>query len=608
MLLLLGAPATKAQQFQLQPTPQVYVDADDSIARPAQFRLTCGSLADDAPALSLLRTLGMEQADKAGFRIDIGIKGDKNIRSFRKKIPATAEGYYLKVDKNRIVIAAADARGAYYGVQSLAQLMTLDKLPLVEVTDYPDVPYRGVVEGFYGKPWSQAARLSQMDFYGRNKMNVYIYGPKDDPYHRSSHWRDPYPAEKAEELKQLVERAHQNHVIFYWAIHPGGDIKWNEEDRNKLMQKLESMYQLGVRGFAVFFDDIAGEGANPDKQVELLNYVNRHFVQAKPDVAPLIMCPTIYNKAWVKREPQYLPTLGNGLDPDIRVMWTGDRVVTTITRETLDFFTPELKRKAYLWWNFPVSDFCNDHLLMGPIYGNGLDLADGLSAFVSNPMEFAEASKVSLYCIADYTWNMDKFDSDRSWKRAMRALMPVSGQYLETFALHNADPCKNGHNFRRDESWTVADALQTLLQSYEKDGVADKQAYAQVQEECRRVVEAADRLMASGDENRPLVQEIEPWLIQTRLMGQYGLAVLQLLDAGLGADAFVRGHATAYAIKVQMGDVDATHNRHNHHPGIKSGDSRMMPTFDALYRLATERYNKQQGADLPLWTSAKPGK
>lgn len=111
-------------------------------------------------------------------------------------------------------------------------------------------------------------------------MNVYIYGPKDDPYHRTPNWRKPYPAQEGEQLKVLVNRAKENNVIFYWAIHPGQDIRWNEEDRSLLLQKFESMYQLGVRGFAVFFDDISGEGTKADKQAELLNYIDDHFVKS----------------------------------------------------------------------------------------------------------------------------------------------------------------------------------------------------------------------------------------------------------------------------------------------------------------------------------------
>lgn len=48
---------------------------------------------------------------------------------------------------------------------------------------------------------------------------------------------------------------------------PGQDIKWNEEDYNNLVNKFNLMYELGVRSFAIHFDDIDGEGTNPSKQV-----------------------------------------------------------------------------------------------------------------------------------------------------------------------------------------------------------------------------------------------------------------------------------------------------------------------------------------------------
>lgn len=74
--------------------------------------------------------------------------------------------------------AGNDERGTYYAIQTFAQLLKEGKLPEVEIKDYPSVRYRGVVEGFYGTPWSHQARLRQLKFYGENKMNTYIYGPK----------------------------------------------------------------------------------------------------------------------------------------------------------------------------------------------------------------------------------------------------------------------------------------------------------------------------------------------------------------------------------------------------------------------------------------------
>ena len=504
-------------------------------------------------------------------------------------IPQKSEGYYLKIDDEKIVIAGADRRGIYYGVQTLLQLAENGKLPVVEITDYPDVPYRGVVEGFYGKPWSHQARLRQLEFYGKNKMNVYIYGPKDDPYHRTPNWRKPYPEQEAAQMKELVQAAADNNVIFYWAIHPGQDIKWNNEDRDSLLQKFEHMYQLGVRGFAVFFDDISGEGTKADKQAELLNYIDDNFIQTKHDVAPLVMCPTEYNKSWAKVEGGYLTTLGEKLNEDILVMWTGDKVVETIDMETLDFVNPLIRRKAFIWWNFPVSDYVQPHLLMGEVYGNGLDIKDDISAFVSNPMEYAEASKIAIQSIADYTWNMEQYDSHASWLQAIRDLMPENAGYLKTFVSHNSDLGPNGHNFQRMESEEIAPALDALVKEFAATGKKDEQAWNTVYQECNNIIEASDILLTT-DENRPLVEEMTPWLYYFKLLGEYGCKVLEMVEAKANDNetAFKRAYTHAKALKKLMEITDASSNRDHRQPGVKCGTKRLVPAFDTLLESASE--------------------
>lgn len=247
-------------------------------------------------------------------------------------------------------------------------------------------------------------------------MNTYIYGPKDDPYHSSPNWRLPYPEKEALQLQELVKVANENEVDFVWAIHPGQDIKWNQEDRDLLLAKFEKMYDLGVRSFAVFFDDISGEGTNPNKQAELLNYIDEKFVKVKPDVTPLVMCPTEYNKSWSNPKGNYLTTLGEKLNPSIQIMWTGDRVISDITKDGIAWINARIKRPAYIWWNFPVSDYVRDHLLLGPVYGNDTQIADQMSGFVTNPMEHAEASKIAIYSVADYAWNPENTTVNRHGK------------------------------------------------------------------------------------------------------------------------------------------------------------------------------------------------
>ncbi len=589
---------------QVNPTPQqMEIKADKPLALPSKYGISLPANRQGTAAAKLLAKLFPASSSDADFEIIAGVKGDKNIRKWAKKIPLHAEGYYLNSEGKQIVVAGADERGLFYGLETLRQLMTDSTVLSVEITDYPDVPYRGIVEAFYGTPWPHAARLRQMDFYGENKLNVYLYGPKDDPYHSVPNWRKPYPEKEAAQIKELVGRAKENGVIFYWAIHPGGDIKWNTTDRDLLMAKFESMYQLGVRAFAVFFDDIAGEGAKADKQVELLNYIDNQFVAKKGDVAPLVMCPTEYNKAWANPASGYLRTLGAKLNKDIEIMWTGNSVVHCIDKPSMEWINGQIGRKAYVWWNYPVSDYCRNHMLLGPVYGNGLDIKDDVSAFVSNPMEHAEASKVALYSIADYVWNMEAFDSLQSWRRALKAILPECADEFYVFASHSSDLGPNGHGFRRAESVD----LQPYLKAWEASKGSDERASMAVAAGCDRLAAAADVLLADK-ENVPLVKEMEPWLRQARLIGDYGQAVVGMTVCLMNGNStdFMPLYRHAHALQQLMYENNEVYNQNPYQPGVEVGSLVLLPTINKMYTYAAQEYNRREQADLDTLATYQP--
>lgn len=582
----------KVQDFQTTKTSEV-------VAVPKSYELVVNNGSCTSASQALQSLLPNDNTAKTGVQIIIGKKGDKSIRKFAKKIPQKKEGYYLEITKNRIVIAGADARGAFYGVQTLAQMMQQGDLSICTLQDYPDIEFRGVVEGFYGTPWSHEARMRQLEFYGRNKMNTYIYGPKDDPYHSSPNWRNPYPEKEAKQIHELVEQAKRHEVDFVWAIHPGKDIKWTDADRDALIQKFEAMYQLGVRSFAVFFDDIWGEGTNPVKQAELLNYIDNEFIQKKHDVTPLVMCPTEYNKSWSNVKGGYLTTLGDKLNPSIHIMWTGDRVIACIDKPTMEWINPLIKRKAYIWWNFPVSDYVRDHLLLGPTYGNTKDIKEDMSGFVANPMEHAESSKISLYSVADYTWNMDTYDSIASWKNAIKDLLPQKAVYLEVFANHSSDLGPNGHGFRRDESVTLKPALNAMVQG-------DANALQTVLQECFKLETACDVLLADV-ENPALINEMRPWLKQGKLLGEYGQAVLQMVQSlKQNKETFLVLYDRARALQAQMYELDMTENQNPYQPGVKVGSLILLPSINKMYTKATTEFNKQYKASLETKAEYNP--
>ncbi|MBR1979433.1 MAG: beta-N-acetylglucosaminidase domain-containing protein, partial [Akkermansia sp.] len=154
-----------------------------------------------------------------------------------RRLPKVAEGYAIDITPGKLTIYANDEAGLYYARQSITQMLYnvpdatlahndvfadktlreiihLGELPMGILVDWPDLPARGVVEGYYGAPWSFESRCSIFRFMGRNKMNTYIYAPKDDPYHHGLGCYQSYPAAKVAELRELVQYARKHHVRF----------------------------------------------------------------------------------------------------------------------------------------------------------------------------------------------------------------------------------------------------------------------------------------------------------------------------------------------------------------------------------------------------------
>ena len=518
--------------------------------------------AGDKKAVRLTVEFGQKKAAKAGVREISG-------------------AYRLTIDGKGISILGYDERGAFYGLQTLRQIVAQAEsglLPCVRVNDWPDLPSRGVVEGFYGTPWSHQARLSLIDFYGRYKMNTYIYGPKDDPYHSSPDWRKPYPEDEAADIKELVAACRANYVDFVWAIHPGQDIKWNEEDYAALVAKFEDMYALGVRAFAIFFDDISGDGANPYRQVELLNRLGEEFVKVKGDVAPLIICPTDYNRSWANpTERGSLAVYGRELDPSVRVFWTGDYVCSDLTPATLEWVGSRIQRPALYWWNFPVTDYCRHIVMQGPVYGLDQTLtAENLCGFVSNPMEHAEASKLALYGVADYTWNIEDYDPLANWERGLGVLAGEdAGEAYRTFAIHS---CDTESGYRRDESWET--------EVFDFDDYTQQQ-YDALLEEFRRV-EAAPEEMAENCSNEALMRELSPWLEEFGKLGARGVRTLELIKVfESGDDA---AFWSAYTANLMSPEEKAAYEAH------KSGSMKLNPFCErAMDGMAAEFYRRVAG-------------
>lgn len=574
----------------LYPEPQEITISSQLYTPPYGYILK-GIANPDADAVHILKSaLPFAQSGKY---LPIEVKKLKTARPELQRSGA----YTVTITKKGINIGIADDRSLFYAAQTLKQLVEYNKdgkltLPLCTITDYPDIAYRGTVEGFYGEPWSHTDRIEQLRFYGKLKMNTYIYGPKDDPYHSSPNWRESYPEDQAAHIRELTKEAAHNKVDFVWAIHPGKDIQWNQTDSLNIISKFEKMYALGVRSFAVFFDDISGEGAKPEKQAGLLNYIQNEFISKKTDVQPLIMCPTEYNRAWANTD--YLDILGTQLNPAIQIMWTGNRVVDDITLEGLEWVNNRIKRPAYVWWNFPVSDYCRDHLLMGPAYGLDTKAARAMSGFVANPMERAEASKVGLFGVAMYAWNMQNYDSLKVFENACNFIMPEAAIAFRTFCENNSDPGPNGHLYRRNESVRYKQPAETFLSGYKVNQFRERESnqmgalFSQIT--------MAPGMIYSQSKNKRMVEEINPWLLQFSFLGKAGTASLSMAHAWYEKDrvATWQRYLDVTTLLDSMKIINRTFNQNPYQKGVKTGSQVLMPFITSLYRetgrklLATE--------------------
>jgi hypothetical protein len=345
---------------------------------------------------------------------------------------ATAEGFHYALLRLTQLLAARSSNASAAAsvltpVPKASMIESLGRASGLLISDYPSFPERGIVEGFYGTPWSSQDRLDMLRFEGQHGMNVYYYAPKDDPYHRRL-WREPYPPEQMSALEELVDAARANFVDFCFAISPGLSMTYSDDEEfAELTAKLESVGKLGVSCFALFLDDVPPELQAPQDQarfksvaaahVYVVNKLYRYLLSQSPQNR-FTVTPTTYTNDWGSRD--YIREMGAGVDPHVKLVWTGTKVVPPqITAAQAREWGKLVGREPLLWDNFPVNDGIPWRLNLGPLRGRDPDLESALSGFISNPMNQAHASMIPLETIADYLWNARAYRPETALERAI---------------------------------------------------------------------------------------------------------------------------------------------------------------------------------------------
>lgn len=395
--------------------------------------------------------------------------------------------------------------------------------------------HRGVIEGFYGAPWSHEDRLWCVERLGAWGMNRYVHAPKDDPLHRER-WREAYPDSSLREFRELIRRADACGVQAGFAVSPGLSIRYADPaDRRALCDKLRGFRELGARFLALTLDDVPSELVHEADRRSFASLGAAHVAlanelhEALGPECTLWLVPTDY----LGVEPtDYLEELGSGLAPEIEVGWTGRTVLSpTLEESEARARARTLRRPLLVWDNTPVSDGPMRNLLhLNPYLGRGAELLPHLSGVLLNPMQHARASGMTLRCAAHFLGDPQGYDAERAWRDAATELGSGAPDAFRLFALaHRFSPLSPDDRDR--ELASLLDALRAEVAA-QRDARA---ALAALGDALATRQDASERLRC-GLTDRRLAAEIEPWLASHELETRRMSAALECLRALLLAD------------------------------------------------------------------------
>ncbi|MGW1026291.1 beta-N-acetylglucosaminidase domain-containing protein [Streptomyces sp. NPDC002577] len=465
----------------------------------------------------------------------------------RGELPAG--GYRLAVGRvdgrDTVAVSGTGDDGLFHGVQTLRQLVARRRIAGVVVRDWPGTAVRGMTEGFYGTPWTTRQRLAQLDFIGRTKQNRYLYAPGDDPY-RQTRWREAYPPAQRAGFRALAERARRNQVTLAWAVAPGQAMCLSSDrDLKALIRKVDAMWALGVRAFQLQFQDVSysewhceqdtavfgsGPGAAAKAHARVANALARHLAKRHPRSVPLSLMPTEY---YEDGPTTYRTALSRALDRGVEVAWTGVGVVPrTITGPELASAQRAFGSRHPLVTmdNYPVNDYAQDRVFLGPYTGREPAVATGSAALLANAMAQPAASRLPLFTVADYAWNPLGYRPQESWLAAVDDLAGGDERTraaVRALAGNNASSVLGG-----DESAYLRPLIEEFWQARTVQDAARNETAA-------RRLRAAFTVMRQAPQSlsgTALSGEARPWIEQLARYGAAGETAVDMLVAQARGD------------------------------------------------------------------------
>jgi hypothetical protein len=241
----------------------------------------------------------------------------------------------------------------------------------------PSFAVAGVLEGFYGPPWSWDDRVAIMERCAPAGLPWYVWAPKSDPLHRKR-WREPFTDQHLDGFRRLIAL---DGVRVGVALSPGADLDDLDTDAEALAAKLRPVRGLGVALVMIAFDDIDPALTDGERHGALIRALTSRLDLTE---VHLVVVPTHYATL---ANTTYLRALSNGLPPEVMVGWTGAHVVNEAigVHDAAAFADIVDGRPLALWDNYPVNDATlADRAFLLPLNGRDPRLDEYCGAYLAN--------------------------------------------------------------------------------------------------------------------------------------------------------------------------------------------------------------------------------
>ena len=221
------------------------------------------------------------------------------------------------------------------------------------------IPELGVIEGYFGRPWSHEDRKRVLSGLQPLGFSFFHFAPKADAFLRRR-WREPHPDAALAELADLSAHCRGVGLRFGVGLSPYELYRdFSGPALAAFVAKVRCLDEIGIDDLAILFDDTRGDV--PDLAAREAEIV--HTTLATTRASRVHMCPTYYSDdrmldvVFGERPRGYLEALGRRLDPRVGVYWTGEEICAReFSPGHLARVAEALGRKPTLWDNYPVND------------------------------------------------------------------------------------------------------------------------------------------------------------------------------------------------------------------------------------------------------------